>query len=270
MRILVTGAYGYLGSLFCAELRTKHDVVGASRHGSLNVGIMPLDIRELGMVTNCVAAVGPEVIIHAAAIANVASCEENPTEAMKTNAEGTLNVVRAANEFDARVILVSSLAARNPSTAYGKSKRAAEDCIQTVRAGYEILQLSMTFGLTPNTTNPRPFNKILSTMRTGSPEVYDNSWKFQPTHTEHVLSVVERLLSRPFEGRTLAVTTAETCTMHQVASEVLAPITVKGDHLYHGRTEQLVDPRHLTQHGFPACSYSSMVKRIREQLAEAR
>ncbi len=268
MKILITGAHGYLGSLLCAELRPKYEVVGTSRHGALNAEVVPLDIRAAELVTATFAALTPDVIIHAAAITNVASCEKNPTETFKTNAEGSLNIARAANEIGAKVIFISSLAARDPLKVYGKSKQAAENYIRTVRAGYEILQLSMTFGLSPNTTNNRPFNKIISTMQTGSPQVYDNFWRFQPTHTDHLLSIINRLLEQPFAGRCLAVTTVETCTMYQIASDVLNPTLVQGEHLYYGRSEQLIDSDHLPRLGFPAWSYSSMVKILREHLAE--
>jgi hypothetical protein len=58
--------------------------------------------------------------------------------------------------------------------------------------------------------------------------------------------------------------------MYQIASDVLMPIRVKGERLYHGRVDELIDSELLSQLGFPPCSYSSMVRHLRRQLAEAR
>ena len=267
MKILITGARGYLGSLLCTELRSKYNIIGTSFHEDINAKIIPLDIRDASSVIELLAALSPDVIIHAAAIANVSLCEKSPAEAFKTNSEGTLNMVRAANEIGAKVILISSLAARNPLTVYGKSKKMAEKYVRTVKSGYEIVRLSMTFGLSPNTTNRRPFNKIISTMRTGMPRIYDNYWRFQPTYTEHLILVINRILKQSFAGRCLEVTTEKACTMYQIASAVLRPISVQGAKLYYGRAEQLIDPEKLLSFGFPTCSYSSMIEGLRAQLA---
>lgn len=193
---------------------------------------------------------------------------KKPFEAFKTNTEGTLNVVNAANAVGSKVVFISSLAAQNPSTVYGKSKQDAEAHVRTVKAGYEILQLSMTFGLSPNTTNHRPFNKILSTKRTGLPNVYDNIWRFQPTHTEHFIGVINLLLEDSFKGRNLAVTIDEYSTLYQIASDILAPQAVKAATLYENRGELFINPKHLSQHGLPTCTYSSMIDRLRKQLAQ--
>ncbi|MDD2775103.1 MAG: sugar nucleotide-binding protein [Gallionella sp.] len=266
MKILITGAQGYLGALLFAELRNEYDIVGTARSRFLSKDVIPLDIRDIDLMYKCFASVMPDVVIHTAAISNVASCEENPAEAFRTNAGGTLNIAQAANEIGAKVILISSLAAQNPLTVYGNSKQAAENHIRMVKAGYEILQLSMTFGLSPNTTNNRPFNKILRSMKSGLPQLYDNKWKFQPTHTEHFLSVISCILQRPFGGNNLTITIEESSTMHQIASDVLNPDLVIGAPLYQRRAEQLVDTSHLSRLGFPTTTYCTMIKRLREQL----
>jgi len=267
MKILITGASGYLGSLLYEKLRYNYLVIGTSLHGNRTAKIIPLDIRNEQLVHEFFLTHSPDVIIHTAAIASVSRCEKNPVNAFKTNSQGTLNIVRAANRIGARVILISSLAAKKPVTIYGESKRKAEEYVQNTMAGYEIIRLSMTFGLSPNTTSRRPFNKIISTLLTGEPKAYDDSWKFQPTYTGHFISIVCHVLEQPFRGRYIEVTVDKICTMYQIASDLLSPLRVQRAHAYCGRSEQIVDPKYLQKLGFPTCSYSCMIARVREELA---
>lgn len=267
MKILITGASGYLGAFLSVELRSKFDIIRTSRQGSFDEEVIPLDIRDSVMVAKTFAALKPDVIIHTAAAANIGFCEKNLIEAFRTNTEGTLNIVRGANEVDAKVIFISSLAARDTLTVYGETKKIAENHIKTVKAGYEILQLSMTFGLSPNTKSHRPFNKILSALQMGTPQIFDKSWRFQPTYTEHLLSIINQVLLQSFKGRSLAITTMESCTMYQIASDLLNYPLVRGANLYHGRVEQIIELEHLSNFGFPTYSYSLMINQLRDQLA---
>lgn len=266
MKILITGVKGYLGSLFYEALQCDYDVIGSSRVGNSLSGTFALDITDKQAVNICFSCLTPDVIIHAAAIPSVAICEKEPKRAFTTNVEGTQNIVEAANEIGAKVIFISSLAALDTSTVYGRSKQLAEEHIRKVRAGYEILRLSMTFGLSPNTSNNRPFNKIISTIRIQSPIIYDNFWRFQPTYTEHVILVVKQILQQGFKGRCLAIITEGTCTMYQIASDVLKPIIIQEAKLYNNRTENFIDPTTLLYQGFPTFSYCSMVDDLRKQL----
>lgn len=71
--------------------------------------------------------VKPDVLIHAAAIKTIEACEHDPAEAVKTNVDGTRNVVEEAMLSGIpRVVVVSSDKATEPVTTYGKTKAAAE------------------------------------------------------------------------------------------------------------------------------------------------
>lgn len=270
MRILITGANGYLGAFLSSELEKRFDVVRASRRGPSQATDLRLDITE-GMATRkCIADAKPDVILHAAALASVAACAARPEDAIQTNVKGTENVVEAANACGARLIFISSLAARHPATVYGRTKYEAEAYVRAVSAGYEILQLSMTFGLSPNQTSHRPFNKLMSTLQTGSPDTYDDSWVFQPTGARHVLEVIGQILRETFQGRTLPITTTETCTMYRLATDVLAPRTVQRGVLYRDRARSYVDPLALTAHRFPGYSYELLVRQLRSDLAQKK
>lgn len=69
----------------------------------------------------------PDTVIHAAALKRVEVCESDPSEAIKTNVDGTRHVVEEAMLADVpKVLLISSDKATSPETVYGTTKAAAE------------------------------------------------------------------------------------------------------------------------------------------------
>lgn len=83
------------------------------------------DIRDRERVYR--AMNGADIVINAAALKQVPTCEYNPMEAVRTNIEGAANVVNAAidNEVE-RVINISTDKAVQPINLYGATKLVAE------------------------------------------------------------------------------------------------------------------------------------------------
>jgi UDP-glucose 4-epimerase len=82
-------------------------------------------VRDLDAVRS--AMDGVDYVFHAAALKQVPSCEFYPLEAVKTNVLGTENVLKAAEERQARkVVLLSTDKAVYPINAMGISKAMAE------------------------------------------------------------------------------------------------------------------------------------------------
>ncbi len=70
---------------------------------------------------------GVDVVVHAAALKQVPSCEYNPFEAIKTNIWGAKNVIDAAiDQGVKKVMAISSDKAVNPINLYGATKLCAE------------------------------------------------------------------------------------------------------------------------------------------------
>ncbi len=71
-----------------------------------------------------------DVIVHAAALKQVPACEYNPIEAVKTNIDGTINIVDAAIDNSVEnVMLISTDKAVHPVNLYGATKMVAEKMI---------------------------------------------------------------------------------------------------------------------------------------------
>ena len=83
------------------------------------------DVREPERLSEVVRRV--DDIVHAAALKQVPQCERQPYESVKTNVEGTRNVIQLARRHDVdSVLTVSTDKATNPSSVMGASKLLAE------------------------------------------------------------------------------------------------------------------------------------------------
>jgi UDP-N-acetylglucosamine 4,6-dehydratase/5-epimerase len=70
---------------------------------------------------------GVDIVVHAAALKQIPSCEYNPFEAVLTNIMGSRNIIDAAIDCGVRqAILVSTDKAVNPVNLYGATKLCAE------------------------------------------------------------------------------------------------------------------------------------------------
>lgn len=106
------------------------------------------DVRDVDRLRR--AMVGVDVVIHAAALKQVPACESNPIEAIKTNVDGSRNVIEAS--LDARVHRVLALStdkAVNPVNLYGATKLVAEKLFvqaNAYRGGDPIRFSSVRYG----------------------------------------------------------------------------------------------------------------------------
>ena len=83
------------------------------------------DVRDYDSVES--ATLGVDYIFHAAALKQVPSCEFFPMQAVKTNVEGTQNVIKAAGKNNVKkVICLSTDKAAYPINAMGISKAMME------------------------------------------------------------------------------------------------------------------------------------------------
>lgn len=152
MKILVTGASGFIGYNLLKELKDKHlDVVGMIRRtskkdhlGELDIPLEICDITDAEALKNVFSKVKPKIVIHACGRVLKAS----PDIFYKVNAQGTENICGAAYEAGiARLVHISSVAAINGNpgvpltddmplsarTPYGESKLEAEKIVNAWR-----------------------------------------------------------------------------------------------------------------------------------------
>lgn len=142
MRVAVTGATGSLGGALIDLLKTEpivtvtglvaisRDEVKSGDLADRYAGWAPLkcvlgDVRDERRMVEVFR--GCDAVIHAAALKRITHSVYSPEEIVKTNVQGTINVVRAATDAGvSRVVVVSSDKAVEPTNLYGMSKAVAE------------------------------------------------------------------------------------------------------------------------------------------------
>lgn len=83
------------------------------------------DVRDRERVYR--AMNGVDIVVHAAALKQVPTCEYNPIEAVRTNIDGAMNVIDAAIDNGVeKVIAISSDKAVHPVNLYGATKLVME------------------------------------------------------------------------------------------------------------------------------------------------
>ena len=124
-KILITGNSGYIGSHLTKMLQDEYEVHGLdvnppqlTPHTQYNI-----DIRRMFNIED-----EYDAVIHLAALVNVGESEQIPIQYYITNLNGTMNVLNKIKTKN--FIFASTGAADGCESAYGISKRAAEDVVR--------------------------------------------------------------------------------------------------------------------------------------------
>lgn len=269
MKILLTGANGYVGAKMYQELLKKFEVVGTYNSNQLFPELLKLDITDKNQVNYLIQLVKPDIIIHTANNASPTWCEEHPEEAIRTNIDSTHYIVDAANDIKAKIIYISSIVVLNPVNIYSKSKKDSEEIVRGVTAGFTIIRPSLVVGYSPNTTNDRSFNRMLKNITDKASTEYDNSWKFQPTYLKHLCGVTEEIIERNIWGETIPVIVDEMVTGFDLATNILTPfgINVTSDEKKKDMSLWLsMDTLKLQELKLPLCGYDEMIGKIVEEI----
>jgi FlaA1/EpsC-like NDP-sugar epimerase len=152
--VLVTGGGGSIGSELCRQIAVHQpklliifDIYENTTYNlqlelrrtfpELNLEVLIGSVRNTHRVDMIFDTYHPEIVFHAAAHKHVPLMEDSPNEAIKNNVFGTLNVAQAAGRTGtARMVLISTDKAVNPTNIMGASKRICEMIIQGIQGQY--------------------------------------------------------------------------------------------------------------------------------------
>lgn len=169
MRILITGAKGYLGKRLVKTYQEKYEVFAAT-HGNM-------DFTDEDKIKEVFAGFRPEIVIHCGAVSDVTACAMDASKSLEINVHGTLNLAKACRQQGARMVFcssdqvyVESLTKENeavfylphkeeeqlkPLPVYGQHKLMAEQSCLRENPDSVILRLTLLYDIPDKTERER-------------------------------------------------------------------------------------------------------------------
>jgi UDP-glucose 4-epimerase len=202
MRVLITGAAGFVGRELVGILRDQADVlvVDLLRYGTPDwlqgepdrFAFSRTGIRDAGAVAEVVGGFAPDVIVHLAAIHYIPECESDPANAVATNVTGAVNLL-AACAPGTRFVFASSGAVYKPDEAphqeltstiepadiYGFTKLHGEAYVRQLAASRHLTGVNVRLFnvIGPGETNPHLLPALMDQLRNGSDVIeVGNTW----------------------------------------------------------------------------------------------
>lgn len=175
MKIMVTGANGFLGQHLCRFFKNEYDVFatgkGAKRLPFAEVKYFEADITDANKIKEVVANIQPDVIVHTAAMSRPDECNEKRELCDAINVIGTQHLVDAANllKNSPHFIYTSSdfvlgeggphdeEAIPAPLNYYGLSKLKAEKIVENSGLLWTIVRPVFMYGEIWNGVRPTFF-----------------------------------------------------------------------------------------------------------------
>lgn len=160
--VLVTGAGGSIGSELCRQIarfgpkqlimldnyeNNLYQLQLELLHTKIQLHTLIGSVQDEMRIDSILAEYKPQVVFHAAAHKHVPLMEDSPSEAIKNNIFGTINVAKAADRHNVKkFIFISTDKAVNPSSVMGASKRVAEIAIQQINKKSKTQFAAVRFG----------------------------------------------------------------------------------------------------------------------------
>jgi nucleoside-diphosphate-sugar epimerase len=150
LRLLVTGAGGFLGWRFAIALRERgHDVLAVRRPGGRSRAL-EVDAVELDAGDPAARALlaGRDAVLHFAGVPDPGSASADPARAVRENAGTTLNLLEGCRDHGAGLVYPSTVraAADPPPDEYAISKRLGEEVCHVHAAPATVVRLTSVFG----------------------------------------------------------------------------------------------------------------------------
>jgi dTDP-4-dehydrorhamnose reductase len=164
MKLLITGSNGFVAGSIIAHAKDHWEVHGIARsalpvdHGNVHYHL--LDLLDAEKLTELFLKIKPDVVIHAAAIANIDFCEKNKAMAEAINVTVTKTIAALCKQADIKMIHCSTDTVfdgtkgfyteddlTNPVNYYAETKVKSEEIVLSSSPKNVVARLALVMGL---------------------------------------------------------------------------------------------------------------------------
>lgn len=220
MKILITGANGFLGYYLVEQLLHKQYEVIATGRGPCrlpfsdhsNFQYEEMDFTDPFSIHDIFEKIKPEVVVHAGAMSKPDECEMDQMKAYLVNVEGTVQLLINAEDlksffiflstdfvFDGEKGMYKEGDAPRPVNYYGQTKLEAEEAVKEYEYNWAIIRTVLVYG-----KNRSGHNNILKIVkdRLQKKEEYDlvDDQQRTPTYVEDLAKGIVVIIEKKAKG----------------------------------------------------------------------
>lgn len=214
MRILITGASGFIGSHFGSAMSLKEEILGFIFRSQkpLPFPVKTVNLLDQSSVKAAVDDFRPEIIVHCAAMTSVLACEASPDDAYQLNTDAASTLARLADSAGAKLIFLSSDQVYSgskgayiesddphPVNCYGRTKLSAEEIVLNLNSANLVVRSNSVVG--PSLGWGESFSGwILSSVRANKPlRLFSDQYR-SPIHIRRMVEVLTAACKMDFIG----------------------------------------------------------------------
>ncbi|MCG2614757.1 SDR family oxidoreductase [Terrimonas sp. NA20] len=219
MKILITGANGFVGYYLVKELLTTgHFIIATGKSESRldftanNFSYEPMDFTDPFSVHDVFEKHQPEVVIHAGAMGKPDEVESEQWQAYLVNVEGSVTLLTNAEECNSFFIYISTdfvfsgkkgeyteEDTAEPVNYYGKTKLEAEDSVKEYEGDWAIVRTVLVYGQ-PASGRSNILTIVKDKLEKGETyNVVDDQWR-TPTYVEDLAKGIRLIADRRAKG----------------------------------------------------------------------
>lgn len=221
MKVLITGANGFVGYYVTKLLLEKGYQVIATGRGDCRLpfskehlfSYYQMDFTDADSVKLVFEKTEPDAVIHSGAVSKPDECELNKEKAWNINVQGTINLLREAENLKSFFLFVSTDFVFDgekgmyteeddcqPVNFYGFTKMQAEGITETSSIPYTIVRTCLVYGVPLQGKRSNIFTWVKNSLESGQPiKVVDDQWR-TPTSVEDLAEGIELIIQQGATG----------------------------------------------------------------------
>ena len=206
-RVLLTGASGLLGEKLFTILSRNYEVIGIRK--TTKGAYISLNLIDYDAVSAFIELSKPDIIVHAAGIADPDICEQDKKAAYEANVVTIQNICRSCQGKEIKIVHIStdyvfsgekdtdyfSTDERSSTNYYGLTKIQAEDIV-TKHPGSLLFRIPVLYGYNNDDDKSTFLTQTINKLRNGEQIMLDSYAYRYPVLTDEVAIAIDKLLNQ--------------------------------------------------------------------------